>query len=187
MNIFKKQSLGNSTFNLCVCMWNLTRCKETSFLSSYLNIGKFLCQSNLGILFGKPGMWSQLMGAYLLATFFILKILEATDLHAVESPWSVDFLDPSVNGVVGWMVQPSYVSNSCSPSTIRFKYFSFFPREDLSFRIPSNGTSMLSLHQIPKAEEGNPTEVTKNQDFELIASPIKLERALSKGSQPWGM
>ena len=39
---------------------------------------------------------------------------------------------------------------------------------------------MLSLHQIPKVEEGIPIEVTKNQAFDLIASPIKLERALSK-------
>ena len=39
---------------------------------------------------------------------------------------------------------------------------------------------MLSLHQIPKAEEGIPTEVTTNQTFELIASPIKPERDLSK-------
>ena len=39
---------------------------------------------------------------------------------------------------------------------------------------------MLSLHQIPKAEEGIPKKVTKNQYFDLIASPIKPERAPSK-------
>ena len=39
---------------------------------------------------------------------------------------------------------------------------------------------MLSLHQIPKAEDGIPIEVTINQDFDLIDSPLKLERALSK-------
>ena len=50
----------------------------------------------------------------------------------------------------------------------------------MSFRLPSNDASMLSLHQIPKAEEGIPTEVTTNQAFDLIASPIKPERALSK-------
>ena len=39
---------------------------------------------------------------------------------------------------------------------------------------------LLALCQIPKVEEGIPTEVTTNQAFDLIASPIKLERALSK-------
>ena len=39
---------------------------------------------------------------------------------------------------------------------------------------------MLALCQIPKAEEGIPIEVTIDQDFDLIASPIKSERDLSK-------
>ena len=43
-----------------------------------------------------------------------------------------------------------------------------------------NISHLLSLRQIPKAEEGIPTEVTTNQAFDLIASPIKSKRALSK-------
>ena len=39
---------------------------------------------------------------------------------------------------------------------------------------------MLALRQIPKAEEGIPTEVTTEQDFDLVASPTKSEMALSK-------
>ena len=39
---------------------------------------------------------------------------------------------------------------------------------------------MLALHQIPKGEEGIPIEVTIDQAFDLIASPIKSERDLSK-------
>ena len=39
---------------------------------------------------------------------------------------------------------------------------------------------MLSLRQIPTAEEGIPTEVTTDQAFDLISSPTKSERALSK-------
>ena len=55
------------------------------------------------------------------------------------------------------------------------------------FRFPGNDASMLPLHQIPKAEKGIPTEVTTNQDFELVASPTKSERDLSKRSQPIGL
>ena len=40
--------------------------------------------------------------------------------------------------------------------------------------------TVLSLRQIPKAEEGIPTEVTTDQAFDLVASPTKSERALSK-------
>ena len=38
----------------------------------------------------------------------------------------------------------------------------------------------INERMIPKAEKGIPTEVTTNQDFDLIASPIKSERALSE-------
>ena len=71
------------------------------------------------------------------------------------------------------------MSDYCPPSTIISDSFSFFPGEDRAF-IPDNGASVLSLHQIPKAEEGIPTEVNMNQGFDLIASPIKPKRALSK-------
>ena len=50
----------------------------------------------------------------------------------------------------------------------------------LRWEISVQVKALLSLHQIPKAEEGIPIEVTKNQAFDLIASPIKPERALSK-------
>ena len=39
---------------------------------------------------------------------------------------------------------------------------------------------VLSLHHIPKVEEGIPIKVTTNQAFDLIAIPIKPERDLSK-------
>ena len=39
---------------------------------------------------------------------------------------------------------------------------------------------VLALHHIPKLEAGIPTEVTINQAFDLIASPIKPKRNLSK-------
>ena len=46
---------------------------------------------------------------------------------------------------------------------------------------------VLSLRQIPKAEEGIPTEVTTDHYFDWIDSPIKSNRTLSKSSQPIGL
>ena len=54
--------------------------------------------------------------------------------------------------------------------------------EDLIFHFLGNGASMLSLRQIPKAEEGTPTEVTTDQYFALVSSPTKSNRALSTKS-----
>ena len=54
------------------------------------------------------------------------------------------------------------------------------PRETFVSSLLGISAKMLSLHRIPKAEEGIPIEVTTNQAFDLIASPIKMERALSK-------
>ena len=50
----------------------------------------------------------------------------------------------------------------------------------LEMTLQDQAWSLLSLHQIPKAEEGIPTEVTTNQAFDLIASPVKSVRALSE-------
>ena len=77
------------------------------------------------------------------------------------------------------MMHSLLVPDHCSPSTIRSDICRT-PKENFVSLEPTNDASMLSLHQIPKDEEGIPTKVTTNQAFDLIASPIKPERALSK-------
>ena len=77
------------------------------------------------------------------------------------------------------MMHNLLMPDRCPPSTIRFELCRT-PKEKFVSLFLSNDANMLSLHQIPKAEEGIQIEVTTNQDFDLIASPIKPKRALSK-------
>ena len=118
INIFIKQSSGKSIFNLCTWMWNFTRWRAASLPSTFLNIGKFWSQSTLGILFGKPGMWSWLMGSYLLAIRFILKMSKLL----ISLQWShhealiAGFFSEWSREVNDFIL---LMSDCCSPSTIR--------------------------------------------------------------------
>ena len=149
-------------------MWNLTRWRATSLPFTFLNIGKFLCQSSLGILFGKPRMWSRLMGAYLLATVFILENLKL-----------LIFMQWIHHEVLIWILQPveSLINLKCVQSlgeefSLHMHLivvhhhqlglnFVVLPKEYIIFRFPQWSRQNVITQIEPHAERGN-SEVTSN-------------------------
>ena len=108
MNIFIKESSCNLTTNLCICIWNLTKWRAASSFFWSLNFGRPVCQSTLGIQFGKPGMWAWFIGAYLAEkgiistneyTESILQTLQSFDSGVAIGILKTGFLE---DGVTRW-------------------------------------------------------------------------------------
>ena len=165
INIFVKKSSWNLILSLCICQWNLIRCRIASSSFPSMNLGKLVCQSMQGIRFGIPGIWAWFIGAYLRAVESILKIIKtprsSSNYWFLNSGVAMKILNLWILGHRSCQVkdaQPFFCLIIVHHQQSDLIFFVVSQRRyDLSF--PDNGAKMLSPTMSQAEEEikrGNP-------------------------------